>query len=170
MGTSRGATVPAESACPEVGEVEQILLGQASSWSEECLAGHIESCSRCGDLGDHLLDREAFVAVLRNSPEGPRQTEAAVVGQLESRVRQLRSAAKSQDTPAASALAALDTPDDGSSPEGTQEWSDLLAPPAAPDEIGRLGPYGIVRLLGSGGMGVVFAARQSHPRRLVALK
>jgi serine/threonine-protein kinase len=46
----------------------------------------------------------------------------------------------------------------------------LLSPPQAPDEIGRIGPYGIMRMLGRGGMGIVFAARQDQPRRMVAVK
>ena len=36
-----------------------------------------------------------------------------------------------------------------------------------PDQIG---PFKIVRVVGRGGMGVVYEARQSHPRRTVALK
>jgi hypothetical protein len=46
----------------------------------------------------------------------------------------------------------------------------LLAPPQAPDEIGRLGPYRVLRVLGVGGMGVVFHAEDVQVRRPVALK
>lgn len=47
-----------------------------------------------------------------------------------------------------------------------------LAPaPEADRWIGRsLGPYRILRLLGEGGMGIVFEAEQEDPRRVVALK
>jgi serine/threonine protein kinase len=50
------------------------------------------------------------------------------------------------------------------------ELYDFLAPPQKPDEIGRLGPYRVLRVLGSGGMGVVFLAEDLHLERPVALK
>ena len=46
----------------------------------------------------------------------------------------------------------------------------LLAPPQQPDEMGRLGDYRVLKVLGSGGMGVVFLAEDTRLRRHVALK
>lgn len=55
---------------------------------------------------------------------------------------------------------------------GPSEDADLsfLDPPLAADEVGRLGGYLLRRLIGQGGMGLVFLAEDTDLRRTVALK
>jgi serine/threonine protein kinase len=60
-------------------------------------------------------------------------------------------------------------PSTASRPSSLVEFS-FLSPPQEPGEIGRLGPYRILSLLGAGSMGIVFKAEDSRLKRPVALK
>src|SRR4051794_23884511 len=46
----------------------------------------------------------------------------------------------------------------------------FLAPPQSADEIGRLGAHRVLKVLGKGGMGMVFKAEDPTLQRTVALK
>src|SRR5262249_35696256 len=78
-------------------------------------------------------------------------------------------AAVEQVIRSAVALGASPTPaPDGDRPPARPE--DVLAPPQGAREIGRLAHFRVLRLLGQGGMGMVFLAEDSQLRRRVALK
>jgi urea transport system substrate-binding protein len=51
-----------------------------------------------------------------------------------------------------------------------EQWRRVLAPPETPHELGRLGHYVIYRILGRGGMGIVFEAEDPALQRKIALK
>jgi Leucine-rich repeat (LRR) protein/tRNA A-37 threonylcarbamoyl transferase component Bud32 len=56
------------------------------------------------------------------------------------------------------------------SPEGAPAGYDFLAPPQQAGEVGRLGPYRVLGLLGQGAMALVFRAEETDLKRREALK
>ena len=152
-------------ACPDRQTLNDFLLGRLSGEVADSVEEHFASCESCvaaaSSLGgeDDLCDamRAAGEDQLERSPE---------VSELVSRI-QFQVAGR--DT--------VLTGDTHSSPGEQPGEADLqrellecLSQAESADELGRLGEYRVLRLLGVGGMGAVFEAEDVKLKRRVALK
>lgn len=144
-------------ACPDAELLESWLLGRLSNDEAEPLEMHVLECPVCGRRADALPARDEFIDDLRVGSVATEMTEMPEVGRVIRRLTQL----PRTDTPSSGTATAVPSlaSEDG-----------FLDPPQGPGEIGRIRAFSVVKVLGHGGMGVVYQAWQSRPRRLVALK
>jgi anti-sigma factor RsiW len=161
--------------CPSREELQQLATGMLPEPPATEVESHVLECPACQATTASLKLGDTFVDEVRQGARQAQHASGQLAAEDQARVERLIAdlSGLHQASGGDTDVVSQQPPPTGVAPAAK---GDLLAelsaywqPPQRADELGRLGGYRVLRLLGAGGMGGVFLAEDPQLKRQVAI-
>jgi serine/threonine protein kinase len=149
--------------CPSPNALVEFIQGRMVEPDLSEYSSHLELCLACQEKAKSLSPDDALIETLRGDAPVEDKIARDVPRPLIESLKQIPRRESSVGFHRVGRSLELGSPPD-------ELELDFFAPAKQPDEIDRLGPYRVLKVLGKGGMGAVYLAEDPKLDRLVALK